>query len=149
MEIKSPSAWYKGKHIFIVLGAVFFVAALLLWLVPGLFDDDQQPEEVVTAFIEAAAAGDAELAVKFHSSRANYRASLADLIRSGGYGQILEGYESVTFDVSQSGSTDRGPTVALSGSVNFTHRPSANLNATLIKESGSWKIQGFDIGATR
>ena len=152
MENSNPSPWYAGKHIFIVLGAIFLVAALLLLLVPRLLDDNDDNKEakgVVTAFIEAAAAGDADLAVGFHSSRANYRKSLADLIRSGGYGQILEGYESVTCDSSQSVSADRGPTVALSGSVNFTDRPSANLTANLIEESGSWKIQGFDIGAAR
>jgi len=94
MENSNPSPWYAGKHIFIVLGEIFLVAALLLLLVPGLLDDNDDNKEakgVVTAFIEAAAAGDADFAVGFHSSRANYRESLADLIRGGGYGQILEG----------------------------------------------------------
>ena len=132
---------------FLALGAFFLVVAVLLWLVPGFFDDDRPPEDVVTEFIEAAAGGDADKAVKFHSSRANYRDSLSELISTGAYGQILDGYDKIDFNRNVSGTSDRGLTTTLTGSIILTDRESATLHVTLIEEGGSWKIDGFDIGA--
>jgi len=147
MESKSPSSWFSGRSLFLVLGAFFLVVSIFLWLVPGFFDEEPSPQEVIIEFIEAAADGDADQAVKFHSSRANYRDSLAELIRTGAYGQILEGYNKIDFVSSVSNTSDRGPTTTFTGFVILDDRENATLRVTLIEEDGSWKIDGFDIGA--
>jgi hypothetical protein len=59
----------------------------------------------------------------------------------------LDGYDKIDFNRNVSGTSDRGLTTTLTGSIILTDRESATLHVTLIEEGGSWKIDGFDIGA--
>ena len=139
--------WYKHKRVWILLTVGILIAASLLWLVSSCLAAKGDAEDVVRGFFAAAATGDADLAVGFHHSRADYQVELGTQIRGAAYGEFLRGYEGISFDksVSYSKSSD-GETISISGDIHFSGKPSAPLTVELLKEDGLWKIIGFSAG---
>ena len=135
------------KRYLILLGLGLAFAAFLLWMIPSCLAAKGQAEEVVRGVFEATAAGDADLAVEFHSPRTGYTLELADLIRAGEYDESLRGYEGISFNKSvEFSKSTGGDTISISGDMYFRGRPSIPLFVELIKEDGIWKIVGFRTG---
>ena len=147
IETSMPKRWYKRKRYLILMGLGLAFAAFLLWMIPSCLAAKGQAEEVDRGFFEAAAAGDADLAVEFHSARTGYTLELADLIRTGGYDEFLRGYEGISFNKSvEFSKSTGGDTITIYGDIYFRGRPNIPLFVELIKEDGLWKITAFRAG---
>ena len=139
--------WFTRKRTLFPLGGVLVLVALFALCIPGFLSAKGEAEGVVKAFLEAAAAGDGQLAVEYHSPRTDYRDELAEIIRTGQW-SVFEGYEDISingFDITLSNSPGDS-SVDLSGSIVHTDGSRTPLEVSRVKESGSWKIVAFFLG---
>ena len=95
--VQTKRPWYSRKLTLILLippvvVIAFAVVALLAWCVSSVLSTKGEAEGVVRAFLKAATAGNAEVAVELLSSSATYQDELAESIRTGKW----QGYEDIS-----------------------------------------------------
>ena len=128
--------WYSRKRTIIPVAVVLVFVALLPWLVPSCLSAKGEAEEVVRAFLEAATAGRAEVALEYVSSSYAYQDEVVESIRVGQW----KGYADISVIGFEIDYSTEGSSVYLEGFVLHTDGSRTPFEVTLVKEGDSWKI---------
>ncbi len=124
------------------VAAIIVVVIILTTTFSGMFSE---VKPIVSEFMAAGAANDTEAAYACWSTQSATEEDIAEFIE-GNYDDLFAGYERLNIS-SYSGESSGGITTCdVSGAVIYTGDTSLPFEASLVKQSGVWKITSIYIG---